>query len=348
MSTKKTFAFYFVFMLATSCSLFGDEPIKQISVTPNQAAFQGARTPPGALLIKTAQEAGEFFDAAQLEKLVDQVDFNKQQVLVFAWQGSGQDRLTFEVAESYPEQIFFRFKAGRTRDLRSHTQVFSLRANVSWTAPDGKLGGGGPREFVKVEMQGKLNSQVMAIGGETTGVIVNANKITIELELGNNRQLCAAAQKLHGKLVVVKGTLTTKQSVETGQRWILNVTSLTDGNSTTESEPNAPAKDAVDVKLLVGAWTHSREEDQNFEGKVYRPTGSRKFPPSRFRKKYDFNKDGSGKLLYLHPADRHQMIASQWKVTKNGRIKISAKFEEKPIRESFEVLELTKDILRLK
>lgn len=120
------------------------------------------------------------------------------------------------------------------------------------------------------------------------------------------------------------------------------------GKRQVDAEPAAQAKGAIDVTLLAGAWTNSREEEKEFRGRVFRPTDSMQFPFSRFRKKYIFNKDGSGMLLYLHPADRHQMVACQWKVTEEGRITITAMFGDKVIKESFEVLELTKDILRVK
>ena len=117
-----------------------------------------------------------------------------------------------------------------------------------------------------------------------------------------------------------------------------------------EAEPVTQAKDAINVDLLARAWTHSREEDTDFEGKVFRPTDSTKFPPSRFRKRYVFNKDGSGEFLYLHPTDRHRMVACQWKITEEDprRIIITGMIGGKEHKESIEVLELTKDILRVK
>jgi hypothetical protein len=65
-------------------------------------------------------------------KLARQVDFEQQFVLLFAWRGSGQDRFRYTVAESYPEQVFFTYRAGRTRDLRPHVYVYALRSNVKW------------------------------------------------------------------------------------------------------------------------------------------------------------------------------------------------------------------------
>jgi hypothetical protein len=70
------------------------------------------------------------------------VDFTRQVVLAFAWRGSGRDKLTSTIAESFPEQIFFKFRPGRTRDLRSHIHIYALRSNVTWRGPKGA--GGGP------------------------------------------------------------------------------------------------------------------------------------------------------------------------------------------------------------
>ena len=64
-----------------------------------------------------------------------QVDFQQQVLLVFAWKGSGQDRLEFAVAESFPEQIFFSLKPGKTFDLREHVHLYAVRSNVKWSAP---------------------------------------------------------------------------------------------------------------------------------------------------------------------------------------------------------------------
>jgi hypothetical protein len=57
-------------------------------------------------------------------------------VLVFAWRGSGQDKLEVDVMESYPEQLRFVYTPGRTRDLRPHVAVFVVRSDVSYDGKD--------------------------------------------------------------------------------------------------------------------------------------------------------------------------------------------------------------------
>ncbi len=104
-------------------------PIKNAKPKPN--IFKAtARNKP--LKITSGKEAAKFFSKKSLAVLHKKVDFKKQFLLVFAWKGSGQDRLVYDVAESFPEQITFHIKPGRTRDLRPHTYVFALRSNVKW------------------------------------------------------------------------------------------------------------------------------------------------------------------------------------------------------------------------
>jgi hypothetical protein len=62
------------------------------------------------------------------------VDFKEQVLLVFAWEGSGGDKLEYVILESFPEQIRFSLKPGATDDLRKHVKLFALRNNVKWSA----------------------------------------------------------------------------------------------------------------------------------------------------------------------------------------------------------------------
>ncbi len=111
--------------------------IKKIDAKPSADVFKAAkRNEP--LALRTAEEAAKYFDKEGLAALEKKVDFEKQLVLVFAWRGSGQDKLTYDVAESFPEQIQFKIKPGRTRDLRSHLHVFALRSNVKWRVGVGR------------------------------------------------------------------------------------------------------------------------------------------------------------------------------------------------------------------
>ena len=108
-------------------------PIQEIGAAkPGVEIFKAAKRGE-PLVLKTADEAAEHFGEEALATLKEKVDFEQQIVLVFAWRGSGQDKLNYVVAESFPEQITFRIQPGRTRDLRPHVHVFALRSNVKWS-----------------------------------------------------------------------------------------------------------------------------------------------------------------------------------------------------------------------
>lgn len=121
-------------ILLLACSAFADlPPIKDLSgVTPQPSVFNAAKAN-APLVIASEKEAAEHFAKDELAKLTKEVDFTKQVVLVFAWRGSGGDKLDYAVAESSPEQVFFTLTRGRTRDLREHIRIYALRSNVKWS-----------------------------------------------------------------------------------------------------------------------------------------------------------------------------------------------------------------------
>jgi len=82
------------------------------------------------LTLRSKSEAARYFAEPQLKLLLKKVDFQKQTLLVFAWRGSGQDKMTYTIAESFPEQITFKILPGRTRDLRPHLNIYAIRKNV--------------------------------------------------------------------------------------------------------------------------------------------------------------------------------------------------------------------------
>jgi hypothetical protein len=78
----------------------------------------------------------------------------------------------------------------------------------------------------EMEWRGKLRTGIVAIGGETTGTVLETDKGSFELDLGRDKQLRQLADKLDGKGVVVKGTLTVRKGVEVKERRIIRVRSL--------------------------------------------------------------------------------------------------------------------------
>jgi len=108
-------------------------PIIEIENVPTKpTVFQDA-TRKKPLIFRKAEEAAKYFEEKPFAALKKKADFDSHMVLVFAWHGSGQDKITYRIAESYPEQITFEYQPGRTRDYRPHVRIYALRKNVQWT-----------------------------------------------------------------------------------------------------------------------------------------------------------------------------------------------------------------------
>jgi len=58
------------------------------------------------------------------------VDFEKEYVLIFAWAGSGGDKLTAAVEK---DAVVFTVKRGLTKDLRQHAHVFAVAKDAKWS-----------------------------------------------------------------------------------------------------------------------------------------------------------------------------------------------------------------------
>ena len=228
-------------MLKTS---WGSEPIVEIvDVQPKASAFlfDGASKP---VVIYSVDEITKYFDAKNSANLKSRVDFGKQEVLVFAWRGSGQDRIEYEVLESFPEQIRFSYHPGRTRDLRQHVKIFVVRSDVRCIV-NGKIvsalevredGRWSPTKLplaglmekaVEVRVRGILTNGILAIGGETTGTTIHFGKTTWELELQNQKTLNSAARTQWSTRSGKR--LGSRQRIEVAMRTILTVESLASG-----------------------------------------------------------------------------------------------------------------------
>jgi len=183
------------------------------------------------LVIRNQSDVARYFASDSVDKVLKKVDFHQQLVLLFVWNGSGQDKLDYTVQEGQPETIQFQHRGGMTRDFRPHFRVYAIRNDVKCQFGDQEISlAAQPTPYVKVTVCGTLNSQIMAIGGETTGVQITAGEIRWELDFADP-ELRKQAEAWHDKMVVVTGDLNLKQGVEIPQRWIVTVHSL--------SEPSA-------------------------------------------------------------------------------------------------------------
>jgi hypothetical protein len=163
--------------IAVICMMVGvasaQEPIVAIKVVPEKSVFKNsAWNKP--IIIKSSEDAAKHFSKDVLKTLVTAVDFKKQFLLVFAWKGSGRDKLSYNVAESYPEQISFSLKPGRTRDLRPHTNVYALRSNVKWHVKGSKAqqSTGSTKVTIKLQVpDGGWRVQITQVHQTKTGLM---------------------------------------------------------------------------------------------------------------------------------------------------------------------------------
>jgi hypothetical protein len=106
----------------------------------------------------------------------------------------------------------------------------------------------GPAESINLEIKGKVTTGVVAIGAETTGVVI-ATPGGFGCELAGK-----VDEKLNGKVCLVKGTFQVKQGVEVRVRNILTVASI----EAVEAKPEEQTVQAVIVgKLQTGVLAPS-------------------------------------------------------------------------------------------
>ncbi|MSQ96735.1 MAG: hypothetical protein EXR98_19575 [Gemmataceae bacterium] len=172
-------------LFCTAAATNAQEPIVRLEVKPKNPKFDDWNKP---TVLRSADDAAKVFDKDAIAALAKKVDFKKQFVVVFAWQGSGGDKLAYTVFESFPEQITFSMKHGLTDDIRPHVQVFALRSNVraSIKGPDGKQG--------KIDGQAAGVRQLKFMPADPTIVFTLGGKANAT-KLAN----AAAVEKLVGK-----------------------------------------------------------------------------------------------------------------------------------------------------
>lgn len=82
---------------------------------------------------EAAEALAEAVGDKAAEKIGEQVDFRHEFLVFFQWAGSGQDKLSFEIdQQAETPKVVFKFRPGRTRDLRPHAYLYAIRKGVSW------------------------------------------------------------------------------------------------------------------------------------------------------------------------------------------------------------------------
>jgi hypothetical protein len=90
--------------------------------------------------IKTAEElAKSEVVGGAADAIKKQVNFEKEKLVVFAWGGSGQDKLTPELKTADKKTTaVFTYTRGLTRDFRQHIHLFAVPKDAEVKVSDGK------------------------------------------------------------------------------------------------------------------------------------------------------------------------------------------------------------------
>ena len=104
--------------------------IQEIKIKPRGFRLPGFRRTKPAIA-RTVAELKKILGKEEGAAVAKQVDFDKQYCVLFAWAGSGRDRLTYKVTYEKVDgdkkpSIRFEFRAGLTRDLRGHTHFYGF------------------------------------------------------------------------------------------------------------------------------------------------------------------------------------------------------------------------------
>jgi hypothetical protein len=90
--------------------------------------------------ITTAQELARAIPVEEVQaRLKKAVDFRKQQVLFFAWSGSGGDQLacSVEMRKNGPE-VIFEYRRGLQKNLVPHVRLFAIPKDATWKVQTAK------------------------------------------------------------------------------------------------------------------------------------------------------------------------------------------------------------------
>ena len=109
---------------------------------------------------------------------------------------------------------------------------------------------------------------------------------------------------------------------------------------------NLGAPAGIDTADLCRHWVHSVEEQTRTQkAQIYRPSDFKQFPASHFRMQYVFYKNGDCEWYYLSPDDAHRFKSGKWRIASTDKNVLQ--IVKRDSTESYRIIELTKDILRI-
>ena len=112
------------------------QPVRELIVKDLKIGKVKAKLDEPAKVTNAEELAKLVADKDEAAKIAKEIDFAKEYLIVFAWEGSGQDRLDHAIkAEKDELSVSFTYTAGRTRDLRQHLHMYVVKKDVVFKAP---------------------------------------------------------------------------------------------------------------------------------------------------------------------------------------------------------------------
>jgi hypothetical protein len=113
-----------------------DEPaaVRQIDLKDLKFGLPKGKVTEPTTIASMEELAKAFPDNPEaVTKIKDQVDFAKSKLVLFAWSGSGGDKLGFQTEKGDKGlEVTFLYQPGLTRDLRGHTHLFAVPRDSTW------------------------------------------------------------------------------------------------------------------------------------------------------------------------------------------------------------------------
>lgn len=110
--------------------------------------------------------------------------------------------------------------------------------------------------------------------------------------------------------------------------------------------PSASLAQGINLDDLAQHWVQSSEEQaSNGLVQIFRPAGSRVFPPSRFRMAYKFARSGGCEFYYLSPDDAHEFRPCTWRLGANDQTLLQ--ITTNGTTTTYRIVELSRTVLRL-
>ena len=117
-------------LLSTAQAKGKRAPVRELKNAPAIKESRDIRQPTA---VTSLAEAEKLFGKEVAGKLALDVDFASEQILFFAWSGSGGDRLSATLKKTDTEEVaVFEYTRGLTKDLHRHSRAFVIPKKAKW------------------------------------------------------------------------------------------------------------------------------------------------------------------------------------------------------------------------